>query len=500
MSARATRLGAAFAAALRRVPRAAWACALIATLSAACWSLITPPFQAPDEPSHFAYVQLLAETARLPSSRSIVFSPEEEAVLRDLNQREVRWHPEVKTISSPSARRRLRADLARPLSRVGSGGAGVAASEPPLYYALETIPYALGASGSLLDRLELMRLLSALMAGVTALFVYLFVREALPGARWAWIVGGLGAALTPLLGFTSGVVTPDAMLTAVSAAIFYCLVRAFRRGLTRTLAVVIGALTAAGLLTKVNFVGLAPGVMLGLVILGFRAWRSAGGGRGSWRALGPMALALALAVSPVFLYVLDNLVNHHPALGLVSTAVRDVSGHESLLGELSYDWQLYLPRLPGMVNYFPGLSTTREVWFDRSVGLFGWLDTAFPDWVYRLALIPAGLIALLALRSLIARRAALRSRLPELLVYLVMSVGLMLLIGGDSRLHRLKEGAGYAQPRYLLPLLPLAACALVLAARGAGRRWGAAAGALIVVLFLAQDIFSQLLVVARFYG
>ena len=41
---------------------------------------------------------------------------------------------------------------------------------------------------------------------------------------------------------------------------------------------------------------------------------------------------------------------------------------------------------------------------------------------------------------------------------------------------------------------------LALAARGAGRRWGPAAGASIVVLFLAHDIFSQLLVVSRFYG
>jgi hypothetical protein len=41
--------------------------------------------------------------------------------------------------------------------------------------------------------------------------------------------------------------------------------------------------------------------------------------------------------------------------------------------------------------------------------------------------------------------------------------------------------------------------ALALTARGAGRRWGPTAGALIVVLFLAHNIFSQLLVVARYY-
>jgi hypothetical protein len=51
-----------------------------------------------------------------------------------------------------------------------------------------------------------------------------------------------------------------------------------------------------------------------------------------------------------------------------------------------------------------------------------------------------------------------------------------------------------------MPLLPLAAVVLALAARGAGKRWGPAVGVLIVLLFLAQNIFSQLLVVSRYYG
>ena len=63
------------------------------------------------------------------------------------------------------------------------------------------------------------------------------------------------------------------------------------------------------------------------------------------------------------------------------------------------------------------------------------------------------------------------------------------------------EGVGgFVEPRYLLPLLPLLGAVLALAARGAGRRWGPPVGALIVVLFFAHDIFSQLLVVSRFYS
>jgi hypothetical protein len=42
--------------------------------------------------------------------------------------------------------------------------------------------------------------------------------------------------------------------------------------------------------------------------------------------------------------------------------------------------------------------------------------------------------------------------------------------------------------------------ALALSARGAGRRWGPAAGVLIVVLILGWNILSQLQVISRFYG
>jgi hypothetical protein len=87
-----------------------------------------------------------------------------------------------------------------------------------------------------------------------------------------------------------------------------------------------------------------------------------------------------------------------------------------------------------------------------------------------------------------------------LAVYATTAIGLMGLVGADSYLTFPRLTAEYAQVRYMLPLLPLFGAALALAARGAGRRWGPAVGALIVVLFMAHDVFSQLLVVGRYYG
>jgi hypothetical protein len=478
---------------LRRIPRAAWLCATVALINAVCWSILTPPFQVTDEPSHFAYTQQLAENAKLPTSSESTFSPEEEIVLRDIRQYEVRQSPETHPVSTAAEEQRLQDDLDRRLSRHGEGGVGGAYADPPLYYLLETIPYGLASSGTLLDQLEGMRLLSALMAAITALFVFLFLRETLPTVRWAWTVGALGVALAPLLGFISGAVNPDSMLTAVSATSFYCLARAFRRGLTRQLAITIGALIAVGFLTKVNFIGLVPGIILGMIVLTIRASRTYGRA-----AYGSFGLALAIALAPVWAYILVNLLSGHAGLGVVSHVLELKGVHGSILSKISYVWQLYLPRLPGMHNYFPGLSTTRGLWFNRGVGFYGWLDTSFPAWVNNLALVPAGILGLLCLRALAIDRAALRLRIAEIAVYATMGLGLLSLIGLSSYIDS-SEGL-FADPRYLLPLIPLLGLVLGLAARGAGRRWGPAVGTLIILLFLAHNIFSQMLVAGRYYS
>jgi 4-amino-4-deoxy-L-arabinose transferase-like glycosyltransferase len=483
-----------FLAIARGVPAAAWLCALVACLNAIAWSIVSPPFQVPDEPSHVAYVKELVEQHRLPASNGGL-SAEEALVLQALHLKRIAERPQHQTISSRAQQLALERAVALAARSPAAGGeyAGVASTQPPLYYALEAIPYGLDASGTLLDRLELMRLLSALMGGLTALFSFLFVRELLPRARWAWAVGGLGVALVPLLGFMSGAVNPDAMLYAVSAALFYCLARGFRRGLTRRGALGLGALTALGFATKLNFVGLAPGVLLGLVVLSARSARTEG--RAAYVSL---AAALAAALSAPLLYVLVHVASGERALGIVSSAVSLT--HGGVFSELSYIWQLYLPRLPGMRPDFAGLMSTRVLWFDGYVGLYGWIDTTFPGWVYELALVPALLILALCARALVSSAHALRGRVCELIVYAVIAVGLMALIGADSYIPFPQSNAEYAEVRYLLPLLPLLAAVLALAARGAGRRWGPSVGGALVALLLLHDVFSQLQVVARFYG
>jgi 4-amino-4-deoxy-L-arabinose transferase-like glycosyltransferase len=481
----------------RRLPNVAWVCALITVLNGAAWSIITPPFQGRDEPDHFAYVQQLAETGTLPRAftpGSPRYSRKETLVLIGLHQEEVRFRPQVQAISSVAEQRALMRYVKQDASSTGPGSAGLASSEPPLYYALETIPYGVG-NGNVLTQLELMRLLSALMGGVTTLLIFLFLREFLPGVPWAATVGVLCVALLPLFGFMSGTLNPDTMLYTVSAAVFLCLARGFRRGLTRRLAIAIGLLIAVGFATKLNFVGLAFGVFAGLILLGAREVKSRG-----LEALLSLAIAAGIGSAPVVLYGLVNILSNHPTLGIASGSIAGFTS-SSTFHEISYVWQLYLPRLPGMTHYFRGVSTYRDIWFDHFVGLYGWGDTLFPNWVGKIALVPAGAIAFLCGRMLVIRRHALRARLPELAIYAAISLGVLIMVGLASyNADVVAQDEAYGDPRYLLPMLPLLAAVLTLAVRGAGRRLAPVVGAVMVVLFLSHDVFSQLQVIARYYG
>jgi hypothetical protein len=479
---------------LRRVPTAAWICALIALLNGAAWSIITPPFQGRDEPDHFAYVQQLAKTGTLPHALApgeSEYSPAEASALAGVHQTGIKLSPEVRAISSTSEQRTLMSDLKGGQSTTGSGSAGVATSEPPLYYAIQTVPYALGA-GNTLTQLELMRLTSALMAAVTALLIFFFIREVLPSVPWAATIGAACAAVQPLFGFMSGTLNPDTLLYLLSAAVFLCLARGFRRGLTPRLAIVTGILIAVGFLTKLNFIGLAAGVFAGLIVLGVRDRRSEGS-----EALLSSAIAIAIGASPVVLYLLASLASSHPVLGTISFTT-----HKSIFHEIDYIWELYLPRLPGMTHYFVGTSTLHDVWLDRTVGLYGWIDTEFPGWVDNIGIGLGAALGLLCARELIAERTALRAHLSELAIYAAMGIGVLLMVGAASFTSYTGTGGveGFGDPRYLLPMLPLLGAFVTLAIRGAGRRWAPAAGAVILVAFLAHDIFSQMQVIARYYG
>jgi 4-amino-4-deoxy-L-arabinose transferase-like glycosyltransferase len=478
------------------------------------WSLVVPPFQFADEPHHIAYVQYVAEAGRPPPGTSgrPTYSAEQFRLMRALRYKQFERRPENRPLTTPAAQRQIRHALQTPADRLSPGGYNRATSNPPLYYALEALAYEATPSASLLNRIEAMRLVSALLAAVTVLLVFLFLRELLPRTPWSWTVGALAVALQPLFNNESGAVNPDNLLYPAAAGIFLALALSFRRGLTVPRGVALGAMTAVALLTKPSAIGLLPGVALGVLLLAWRADRST-------RATALRGAAAAVVVAGVPILVYAMIASHFWDRGLYTGAFNALSvaggavpaprgstapaqgQAQTITGFLSYLWQFYLPRLPFMdqvrdFTYWP----FGHIWFDGFVGRFGAREYGLPGIADGLAAAVYLVIVALTGRELIAHRPALRSRAAELITYLAILGGMLLVIHLPGYQTRLKEEGDWEQARYLLPLLPLYGAIIALAARGAGRRYGPAVAVLIVSLAAAHSLLSFVVTITRYYG
>jgi 4-amino-4-deoxy-L-arabinose transferase-like glycosyltransferase len=489
-----------------RLPTAAWVCFGVALLNAIAWGLITPLFQVPDEAGHVAYVQRIAETGKPPAGKFNVqhFSQEQRKLIDAIRWKAVQRRKDVRVPGTASYQKGLQRDVSTLYARWNRGGYTTDTNNPPLYYFAAAGVYHLSPWTSLPDRVHFLRLLSALLAACTVLLVFLFLRELLPSTPWAWTVGALAVAFQPMFAFTASGVTSDTVLYTASAGIFYTLALAFRRGLTVGRGLAIGGFAAVGILSKMNMIGLAPGIAVGLIFLVVREARR----RHRWEAFDGVVAALAIVLVPLGIYMLLNSTVWDRGLYFASgvqgpTGIPVPGGTETASATVgdafNYMWQFYLPRLPTMHSMFP-FYPLREIWFNGFIGQFGWLDTRFAGWVYDLALVIAVGIIALATRELIAMWGVIRTRLGELITYLTLIGGLLVLIGGVSYIARIGGATGYEQPRYLFPLMALYGALIAIAARGAGRRHGPAVGVLFVCLAAAHSVAAMLLTLTRFYG
>jgi 4-amino-4-deoxy-L-arabinose transferase-like glycosyltransferase len=483
--------------ALGRVPRVAWACALVALANGLAWSLIVPPFQVPDENAHYAYVQQVAERGTLPRivSPEGPLSPREDQMLNSLITFGVAGHPENAAPDTDVQQRVIEATADQNLSALGSGDALSATNNPPLYYMVQAIPYRLTPGGKVLDKLQAMRFVSALMGAVTVLLSFMFVRELLPGRRWAWPVGALLVAFQPLFGFMSGGVNNDDLLYLTATGVLWATARAFRRGLTPSTGALIGGFLGAGLVSKLNMIGFIPAVALAVVLLARRTWS-----RDRRLVLGGAAWAFGLGAAPIALYVLLNHVvwGRGAIPGGVGSVPSSAFRHFSIREEVSHVWQLFLPRLWLRPQF--SYSPIWETWFKGLIGRFGWLDYGFPGWVYQLARVVCLVVLVLAVAEMVRRRGAVRARIGELCVYALAAIGLCAEIGVQSYRYLIINGGVFEQARYLLPLVGLYAAVGVLAVRFGGRRWGPVLGAALVMLAIGHDLYAQAITIARYYA
>jgi 4-amino-4-deoxy-L-arabinose transferase-like glycosyltransferase len=377
--------------------------------------------------------------------------------------------------------------------------ATTASANPPLFYLLQAPVYWANPSNDLLDKLLPMRLLSALFGAITVLAIFLFLRELLPASPWLWPAGALACAFHPGFGFISGGINPDSLLFALGAVTFWLMAMILRRGPTPMRAAGLAAVVAAGVLTKPLFIGLAPAAAVALLVATVRKRRQGAGLRTAVIPLGVGAVVFAI---PLIAYeLIGRVAFDHPYFAegrSVGGTVGTSAG--SLADEISYVWQLWLPRLPWQFDQFPGAFPLDDTWLNGFVGQFGWLDYAFAppvhDWAVRIGLV----LLLAAAISLFVNRARMRGRWLELAVYVAAAAGIAIAIGSQD--YSVTESGGtvrFTQARYLMPLLALYAGLVAVALHLGRRRVGPYLAVAVVAIAAVHALSGMLLTVGRYY-
>ena len=476
--------------------------AVVAVANAAAWAVITPAWHGVDEPDHFAYAQSVAERGQTPNkeqSSTPAFSTRSIVALDATRTYSVVGLGDARPPWLHADEAHYREWLAAHPGRDDDGGGFLfaASSHLPGYYLLTVPAYLAADSESTFSELTAMRLVSALLAGMTAACAFLTVRELAPRRDWLAAAAGLLVAFQPMVSFMFGVVNNDAGVNAAAALLVYLLIRGLGRGLTIPLGIALGATLALLPAMKATGAALYPAALVGIAGMVWRRHRAAdlpgyaalGGAAAA--VLGIRAAVVSALRGPVA--VVAGGVGGATVSGTIDRALGDPGTF------LSYTWQMFLPRLPFMNDVFVQKWPAFDVFIEGGWAAFGWLVVRFPQWVY--LVIAAVSLAAAALCALaVARRRSQALTLGWELAVLVVAIAGV--VGGVEAAYftGTPRQVPAEQGRYIFTaIVPLATIA-VGAAMAFRERVAPLAATALTAAVIGLGYASQLLTLTGFFA
>lgn len=387
------------------------------------YAAVTPPFEAPDEGSHFLYMHNLLLERALPilEDRDTVFA----------SQSVQRHHPPLYyLIGALLISTTSRADADAYLQRNPLASIGFVTGQNENVY-LHPLPAPNGDTGT---AITLLRLYSITLATGT-LWLTVQIGRLASGSFGVGLLAGVIAASIPSFIHISASINNDNLVTLLFALGTYGCLRVWVHGRIARGDVLILALACAGAaLTKITGLALL-GVVFGTLLFG--AWRR----RFSWRTAficaGVVLLGMALIAG---WWYLRNWQLYGDPLAL--NATRRI-------------WARGGP--PQLISLFELKGVSDSFWY-----VLGHLNIRGPEWLFSLYL------PLVALMGVIGSSLALL-RLPVLRWRIVFLLGVLLLV--FAALLVSSSRINVSQGRILYPALPALATLLALAWHRLLRRW-----------------------------
>ncbi|MCW3020492.1 MAG: hypothetical protein JWN10_2800 [Solirubrobacterales bacterium] len=481
-----------------RTPRALVLLLLVGALQSLAWDVALPAFQGPDEDTHFAYVQHLAETGELPSPTTggTAYSSQEEEALVTLNLLPLIGDPNSRPAWSEADLGAWRA-VERTITHAGrQNGAGPnpIAKNPPLYYAVMSIPYRLLVWLPLLKLVFVLRLFNALCYLATIAMTWLLAGEVFGTVRWKQALAAGTVALEPQLSFMSAVINADNLLIALCTAVLLASVRLVTRGPSMARVLTASGLTAAAVLTHGR--GLVTLPVLGVALLA------------AWLKYRPTAMDTlrrgAAAAATVGAAFVAYLAFGRSGGSLYGGQITELNSKTSfnLRQFVSSVYQFYFPRLKSMQPRLGPEYGYKQVFIDTFYGSFGWLEVKFSERIYDVlqVLSAIGLVGLYT--AVVVRWRRLWVAWPAVAVMVTLLLTNLVFLHYVSYRALLSDGGGdpLIVGRYLLPMVSLFGLSIAFTLGALPRRLGPALGALVLALGVLLSLGGIGITMARFYA
>ncbi|MBV9788999.1 MAG: glycosyltransferase family 39 protein [Chloroflexi bacterium] len=373
-------------------------------LRALIYLALTPPWQAPDEPTSMELLLTMEARGRLVSPADADLDIQREIVAS--MQRAHYW--ELGGYGyAPKVPNAVFDDV--------YACCGTQLHRPPLYHFL-LLPAARLTSGWPLEqRLIVLRAASILLGMITVGLVTIISYELAVVHRALPLVMPALVAFHPQFTYISTIFNSDNLITLIGALFFLVLLRAMQRGLTLWRFLLLAGLIGVGFFTKRTIVFLAPA--LGLAVLGrlIELWRAYGRSARRWLlALGSGAILTVFAVAavPALRAVVYNFTGRY-------LFFNDPLGY---LGFISRG--IFAPSVP-MWSWFG----TSLLFLNRSFwGSYGWHQVFIPSTLQRILLLCVVGTWLLALIWTTLRRRQFPRWTQRYIWLCVLSIGVALTI------------------------------------------------------------------------
>ena len=407
------------------------------------WMILTPIFQVPDEPSHFSIIQFIVQNGQRPHPRRQRVSSEEILAVSQIVNFNWEIHHPVWQGYTDDWKNKINS-LDKNLSSIFKKNPyQTSLKRPPLYYWLSSVFYFPFKSAPFLFRFYLTRFLSIIISLVVVYLTYLITYRLF---RQLWLsiaIAGL-VAFQPLFSFITISIHYDPLTILTTTLFFYGLVsylqtkQSFWRHLSLA-AALLGVLTRPDLLVLLLFYP---------VVLPKKARQA--------------ALLLALAI----------IISLTAAFPLVSQAINQ---NHWLAGRLLYTFNLndYTTSLYSLFKYFSSNSIITKLSqyflmakqshlvqiFPWYWGVFGWLESTLPLWVYKLLKLSILVSILGWLKLIVTRRSSLKlsaSAKQSILFFFLFSLAHFIVVVLNDFIPFANSGKAFGiQGRYLLPAIVL---------------------------------------------